>query len=231
MKINAQLSCDYKKIQLHFEFALTGPYPLGIFGPSGSGKSSLIKSLAGLNKDLQGTLEVDGQIWQKSSEHIYLPSHQRAVGYVSQTPVVFPHMTVLENIVYGFNRTQFNQRRFLVDDVIELLKLKELLPQSVDSLSGGEKQRVCLGRAILSSPTLLILDEPLSALDGFAQKEIVALLKKINSDFALPMIYVSHSVREILELTNTVMLVESGKIKQIDTTAELTPYLQLLQSW
>ncbi|MFM6930458.1 MAG: ATP-binding cassette domain-containing protein, partial [Bdellovibrio sp.] len=210
---------------------LTGPSPLGIFGPSGSGKSSLIKSLAGLNKDLQGTLEVDGQIWQKSSEHIYLPSHQRSVGYVSQTPVVFPHMTVLQNIVYGFDRTQFNQRRFLVDDVIELLKLKELLPQSVDSLSGGEKQRVCLGRALLSSPKLLILDEPLSALDGFAQKEIVALLKKINSDFAIPMIYVSHSVREILELTNTVMLVESGKIKQIATTAELTPYLRLLQSW
>lgn len=231
MKIDAQLHCDYKNIQLHFEFSFTGPFPLGVFGPSGSGKSSLIKSLAGLNKDLRGTLAIDGQIWQKSSEHTFLPAHQRSVGYVSQTSVVFPHMTVLQNILYGFNRTKLDQRRFATDDLIDVLKLRDLLPQPVESLSGGEKQRVCLGRAMLSSPQLLILDEPLSALDGFAQKEIVSLLKQINSDFAIPMIYVSHSVREILELTNTVMLVESGKIKQLVKTTELTPYLLQLQSW
>lgn len=231
MHIIADLKSQWTNFNVNFDFTLTAKSPLGVFGPSGSGKSTLLKALAGLNPDITGHIVVNDQIWQDSSQKIYVPTYARSIGYVPQSPVIFPHMTALDNILYGYNRTPKDQRKINLTEVTELLKLNDLYKRPVQSLSGGQKQRLCLARSLLMSPAWLLLDEPLSSLDGFAQKEIVSYLKQIHSEFKIPMIYVSHSVREILEISNTVMLLENGAIARIAPTSELRQDLLALQSW
>lgn len=179
---------------------------IGLFGASGSGKTSILHAIAGLNTPENGWIKIKGQTWFDSKQGINLSSQQRSVGLVFQDAQLFPHMTVMRNLLFGYKRVASEKQRFDPDYIIELLKLNHLLGRMPMKLSGGEKQRVALGRALLYSPKLLLLDEPLSALDAAHKQEIIPFFQKVLQETDIPMLYVSHDMSEIRQLTEHIWL-------------------------
>jgi len=184
----------------------------GLFGPSGSGKSTLLGILAGLVRPDWGRITLHGEPIYDSASGLCLPPHRRRVGLVFQDSQLFPHYSVKGNLLYGFKRTPAPERRFQFDDIVDLLALRPLLDAHPRRISGGEKQRVALGRSLLAAPRLLLLDEPLAALDTNLKAQILPFLQKIRDELKLPMIFVSHALPEILHLTDRMALVGGGRI-------------------
>ena len=198
-------------------FALNARFGLhrgvtGLFGPSGSGKSSLLGIIAGLVRPDRGRIELDGLSLFDSAKRIWIPPHRRRIGLVFQDSQLFPHLSVKGNLLYGFNRIVPDQRRFRFDDIVELLGLGPLLKAHPRKISGGEKQRVALGRSLLASPQLLLLDEPLASLDPALKAQILPFMQRIRDELDLPMIFVSHALSEILHLTDRLVLIREGRI-------------------
>jgi molybdate transport system ATP-binding protein len=189
------------------------PYTVtAVFGPSGSGKTSLLNLVAGLLRPDRGTITIDGEPLFSAKQGLDLPPERRRVGYVFQDDLLFPHLTVRQNLRYGYDLLPARARRFQVNPIVDLLELGPLLERHPGLLSGGERQRVALGRAILASPRLLLMDEPLAALDQGLKDRIMPYLRHIRSDLAIPMLYVSHSVAEILQLTGQVIVLQHGRV-------------------
>ncbi|MEW6039257.1 MAG: molybdenum ABC transporter ATP-binding protein [Pseudomonadota bacterium] len=184
----------------------------GLFGRSGSGKSTLLNIIAGVTDPDRGRVVLDGETLFDSDKGLRIPSHRRRIGFVFQDSQLFPHYTVRGNLLYGWKQTPPKERRFKPDDVVELLAIGPLLDSHPRRISGGEKQRVALGRALLASPRLLLLDEPLAALDRGLREQILPFMKRVRDELRLPMIYVSHSLPEILYLTDRLTLIADGKI-------------------
>ncbi|EXB12935.1 ABC transporter family protein [Acinetobacter sp. 1396970] len=176
---------------------------IGLFGASGSGKTSILHAIAGLNTPRSGIIKIQGQTWFDSGQKINLSTQKRHVGLVFQDAQLFTHKTVKQNLLFGLKHLSQQERHFEADYIIELLKLGHLLQRMPIKLSGGEKQRVALGRALLYSPKLLLLDEPLSALDANHKAEIIPFFQKVKEEIKIPMIYVSHDIQEIKQLTET----------------------------
>jgi molybdate transport system ATP-binding protein len=185
---------------------------LGIFGPSGAGKTSILESIAGLRRGARGTIRVGGETWLDSSRGLVLPPERRGVGYVPQDALLFPHRDVLRNVASGSRRAR-RPGALHVDPerAIEVLELGDLRHRDVASLSGGEKQRVALGRALCSGPALLLLDEPLGSLDQPLRRRILPYLLRIQTEFAIPTIYVSHDTTEVTLLSREVLVLAAGK--------------------
>jgi molybdate transport system ATP-binding protein len=181
-----------------------------LFGASGSGKTSLLRALCGFEKRLNGEVRVVGETWQKDG--FFLPPEKRGVGLVFQEPSLFPHLGVRQNLFFGYERTPVRQRRVRPDEVIERLGLELLLQRRVEKLSGGEKQRVALGRALLASPKLLLLDEPLASLDAASRREILPYLKGVQAALAIPFLYVTHSDVEARLLAREAVCLEAGRV-------------------
>lgn len=179
---------------------------IGLFGASGSGKTSILHAIAGLNTPRSGLIKIQDQTWFDSNQKINLSTQKRHVGLVFQDAQLFPHKTVKQNLLFGLKHLAQQERHFEADYIIELLKLEHLLERMPIKLSGGEKQRVALGRALLYSPKLLLLDEPLSALDANHKAEIIPFFQKIKQEIKIPMIYVSHDIQEIKQLTETMWI-------------------------
>jgi len=179
---------------------------IGLFGASGSGKTSILHAVAGLNTPRSGLIKIHGQTWFDSDKKINLSTQKRHVGLVFQDAQLFPHKTVKQNLLFGLKHLSQQERHFEADYIIELLKLEHLLQRMPIKLSGGEKQRVALGRALLYSPKLLLLDEPLSALDAAHKAEIIPFFQKVKQEIKIPMIYVSHDIQEIKQLTETMWI-------------------------
>ncbi|MEB3862984.1 ATP-binding cassette domain-containing protein [Acinetobacter sp. IK31] len=179
---------------------------IGLFGASGSGKTSILHAIAGLNTPRSGLIKIQGQTWFDSNQKINLSTQKRHVGLVFQDAQLFPHKTVKQNLLFGLKHLSQQERHFEADYIIELLKLEHLLERMPIKLSGGEKQRVALGRALLYSPKLLLLDEPLSALDANHKAEIIPFFQKVKEEIKIPMIYVSHDIQEIKQLTETMWI-------------------------
>ncbi|AQZ81824.1 molybdenum ABC transporter ATP-binding protein [Acinetobacter calcoaceticus] len=179
---------------------------IGLFGASGSGKTSILHAIAGLNTPRSGLIKIQGQTWFDSDQKINLSTQKRHVGLVFQDAQLFPHKTVKQNLLFGLKHLSQQERHFEADYIIELLKLEHLLERMPIKLSGGEKQRVALGRALLYSPKLLLLDEPLSALDAAHKAEIIPFFQKVKQEIKIPMIYVSHDIQEIKQLTETMWI-------------------------
>lgn len=177
---------------------------MGLFGVSGSGKTSILHSIAGINTPKQGKIIINGQTWFDSQKKINLSTQQRRVGLVFQDAQIFPHKSVMENLLFGYRNISPESRRFQIDEIIDLLKLEHLTHRMPTKLSGGEKQRVALGRALLYSPQLLLLDEPLSALDSIHKQEILPFFQQIITTTQIPILYVSHDKDEILALTDEI---------------------------
>jgi molybdate transport system ATP-binding protein len=171
-----------------------------IYGPSGAGKSTLLSIIA------------DGECLFDSEMRINKPIHQRKIGLVFQDGRLFPHLTVEHNLSYALNFTPVENQQFQLKQIVALLEIGHLLKQRPHQLSGGEKQRVALGRALLSSPRLLMLDEPLASLDGRLKSQILPFLKLVANEINIPMIYISHSKEEIMQITNNLIDIQLGKV-------------------
>lgn len=205
---------------LDVDVTLPGRGVTGLFGPSGCGKTSLLRALSGLER-VRGRIDVNGACWLDSAAGIDLPAYRRRVGYVFQDAALFAHLDVRGNLDYGLRRTPPPRRRIALDQVIDWLGLAPLLARRVAQLSGGEAQRVAMGRALLTSPDLLLLDEPLAALDQDARQAILPYLERLHRELAVPAIYVSHAQDEITRLADHLVLLESGKLRASGPLAEL----------
>jgi len=184
---------------------------VGLFGRSGSGKTSLVNALAGITRPLRGRIVVNGETLFDSERGIDLPPERRRLGYVFQDDLLFPHLHVEANLLYGYHRAPLSSRVIEPDHIIELLGLRRLLQRLPDALSGGEKQRIAIGRALLAQPRLLLMDEPLASLDLPRRDEVLRYIELLRDDLAIPIVYVSHSIVEITRLSDTVVLLSEGK--------------------
>lgn len=219
------LEFDITKRRGAFELrakASIGENVTGVLGPSGSGKTTLLETICGLTKPDRGHIRIGDELLFDSSKRVSLPPEKRRIGCVFQAPRLFPHMTVDDNLLYGWRRVPEHQRRFRVAEIIDLLQIGDMLARDVAGLSGGEAQRVAIGRAILISPRLLVLDEPLQGLDAGLKRPILKFLRRINAELQIPMIYVTHSTAEIQALGNDVMMLDGGRVVAEGTMAEMT---------
>jgi molybdate transport system ATP-binding protein len=191
-----------------------------LFGRSGSGKTTVINAVAGLLTPDEGRIALEGAVLLDTAAGVNLPRHRRGVGVVFQDARLFPHLTVRQNLLYGrwFARVA---SPVTLNRVVDLLGIGPLLSRRPGALSGGEKQRVAIGRAILSNPRLLALDEPLAALDEARKAEILPYLERLRDDLSLPILYVSHSMAEVARLANTVVLIEAGRVTASGPTAQV----------
>jgi len=207
--IEARFRVDRPGFSLDVDLRLSGRGVTALFGQSGAGKTTLIRCMAGLEQVPEGRLVVNGEVWQDKGR--WLPTHKRHVGYVFQEASLLTHLSVLGNLQYGMRRVT-DTGRINLNQAIELLDIPHLLGRKPDRLSGGERQRVALARALLASPQLLLLDEPLAALDARLKSQILPFLRRVKDEINIPMIYVSHSIREIQALADEVAVIEGGRV-------------------
>ena len=226
-RLIARFDVAYPGFQLHVELDVPATGILALFGPSGSGKTTLVRCLAGLERAPNGFLRLGDDVWQDESQSIYLPISQRPIGYVFQEARLFPHLSVRSNLTYGFKRTPVHQRRVSVEQVVDILGIEPLLDRRPQKLSGGEQQRVAIGRALLTSPRLLLLDEPFSSLDTERKREIFPFIQRLYKELQIPIVYVSHSINEILQLAHVVALLQAGKIVALGPLSEVFSRLDL----
>lgn len=191
---------------------LPGRGVTALFGPSGSGKTSCLRCLAGLERPDEGRLEVNGECWQDSARGLFLPPHKRALGYVFQDANLFPHLSVRDNLQFGLKRIGRAERRVALEQAVALLGIGGLLERMPANLSGGERQRVGIARALLCSPRLLLLDEPLAALDLRRRQEVLPFLERLHRELDIPMIYVSHAPDEVARLADHLVVLEAGRV-------------------
>lgn len=208
MTISARFNVNRSKFVLDVDLKLPSRGVTALFGKSGAGKTTLLRCIAGLEKLENGYVDFDGEVWQQGRN--FVPTHQRSIGYVFQEANLFPHLTARKNMLYGFNRIPATERRITFDEMVALLDLGHLLDRHPDQLSGGERQRVGLARALLTSPRLLLLDEPLSALDAARKQEILPYLERLRDQLDIPMLYVSHSHDEVIRLADHMVLIDKG---------------------
>lgn len=207
--IDARFRVDWPGFTLDVDLALPGRGVSALFGHSGSGKTTLLRCIAGLERAPQGALSVNGEVWQDAQR--WLPTHQRPLGYVFQEASLFPHLSVLGNLRYGMKRSSAAQNLSL-DHAIELLGITPLLDRKPDRLSGGEKSRVGIARALAVSPRLLLMDEPLAALDLKRKQEILPYLERLHDELEIPVIYVSHAPDEVARLADHLVLLDDGRV-------------------
>lgn len=220
MELRMEVDKRFGDFNLSTDFTVSGDR-IGIFGVSGSGKSTLVSLLAGLRQPDRGEIFLDGDCLFSSKIGINLPPEKRRIAIVFQQHCLFPHLSVRNNLLYGFKRCPAGQRTIDFDTLVGVLKLEGLLGRGVTNLSGGEKQRVALGRAILANPRLLLMDEPLSALDDALRFQIIPYLKSVSERFRIPYLFISHSLVEMRLMTDDTLVVEKGRIVQQTGSEEL----------
>ncbi len=223
-QIKARFQLDWPGFALDVDLDFPARGVTAIFGHSGSGKTTLLRCIAGLERARQGRLSFKGQIWQ--DEKTWVPTHQRPLGYVFQEASLFPHLTVLKNLQYGLRRVSTAQKVSL-DQAIELLGIGHLLARKPDRLSGGERQRVGIARALAVSPQILLMDEPLAALDLKRKQEILPYLERLHDELDIPVLYVSHSPDEVARLADHLVAMENGKVVANGPLAETLARLDL----
>jgi molybdate transport system ATP-binding protein len=213
--IRAQLVVQRRGFSLEADFEVPASGVTGVFGPSGSGKTTLLRALAGLVPAARGLLTVGGEVWLDTGRGVNLPTHQRGVGLVFQHAALFPHLSVRGNIEYGWARRPPAGEGPGIDELFELTGTQALLDRRVTTLSGGERQRVAIARALASRPRLLLLDEPLSALDQDSRGSFRQFLARLCRDAGTPMFLVSHSPGEIADLSARILLMGRGRVDRL----------------
>jgi molybdate transport system ATP-binding protein len=192
-----------------------------LFGPSGAGKTMVLSLIAGVRRPEMGHIAIAGRTVVDTKAGIYVPAHKRRVGMVFQDAQLFPHLTVEQNIKFGRWFTPPEEGALPIDLVVDVLGIATLLKRRPAMLSGGEKQRVALARALLSSPRILLMDEPLSGLDDARRLEIMSLIERVRDEFSVPIIYVTHTRDEVRRLASRVVQMDAGRVVAVGTTAEL----------
>ena len=211
------------RFELNAQFEVPARGITAVFGPSGCGKTTLLRCIAGLNH-MDGFCAVAGDVWQDETR--FRPAHQRPIGYVFQEASLFPHLSVRRNLMYGHPRTS-GRSAIGFDDVVALLGLDRLLDRSPRHLSGGERQRVAIGRALLAQPKLLLMDEPLSALDQMTKDGILPYLERLHGPLELPVLYVSHDMPEVERLADQLVLMRDGRVLAAGPLRDLQADLSL----
>jgi molybdate transport system ATP-binding protein len=213
-------------LDVTFETPLRGVTAL--FGPSGCGKTTILRCIAGL-QHVEGRLHVDGETWQDdSAARLFRPAHARSVGYVFQEASLFPHLSVRENLLYGARRAALRpDRGRSFEHVVDLLRIGALLERAPEKLSGGERSRVAIGRALLSQPRLLLMDEPLTGLDQATKEEILPYLAMLQREFSTPILYVSHEIDEVAQLADHMLVLSAGKLVASGATPAVLERLDL----
>lgn len=207
--IRARFRLDWPGFELEVDLDLPGRGITALFGPSGSGKTTLLRCIAGLERAQGAELSVAGEHWQTPG--FFLPTHKRPLGYVFQEANLFPHLTVRRNLEYGLRRVTPSERRVPLDQAIQLLGIGHLLDRRPERLSGGERQRVGIARALAVSPRLLLMDEPLAALDIRRKQEILPYLERLHEELEIPVLYVTHSPDEVAHLADHLVVMEAGR--------------------
>lgn len=210
------LEMDLQLVRPGFRFEIARQLDvttLGLFGPSGAGKTTLLHLLAGLERPDRGRIVLDGTVLCDTDRCLFVPPHKRRVGVVFQHGRLFPHLRVRGNLKFAQWLVPRASRRLSLDAIVDILELGSLLDRRISHLSGGERQRVALARTLLAAPRIVLLDEPASALDANREGQILPLLKRIGTEFELPMILVSHRLGQIRYLTDTLLIINDGRVQ------------------
>jgi molybdate transport system ATP-binding protein len=205
-------------LDIHFR---SGRGLTALFGRSGAGKTSVINAIAGLVRPERGRIVVDGWVLMDTERGIRAPAHRRRVGYVFQEDRLFPHLTVRQNLLFGWWFAPGFTPAARFDDIVDLLGIGSLLDRRPGRLSGGEKQRVAIGRALLASPRLLLMDEPLASLDTRRKDEILPFIERLRDHASVPIVYVSHAVAEVTRLASTIVLISDGRVRAVGSLQEV----------
>jgi molybdate transport system ATP-binding protein len=214
-------------LDIEYRFACEAQGIIAVFGRSGAGKTSLVRMLSGLLRPDAGRIAVAGRTLFDSSGGTDVPPEHRRLGYVFQEDRLFPHLSVHGNLTYGLKRAPRAERRIGLDEVVALLGIDGLLARRPGDLSGGEKQRVSLGRALLANPRLLLMDEPLANLDQPRKDEVLPFIERLRDELAIPIVYVSHAMEEIVRLADTMVLISDGRAVAVGPVEDLTSRLDL----
>jgi molybdate transport system ATP-binding protein len=211
MSLSVDVTHRFGSFSLEARFVSEGRLT-AFFGRSGAGKTSLVNIIAGIVRPERGRIVLDDRPLVDTEQGIFVPRHRRRVGYVFQEARLFPHLTVRQNLLFGRWFTPKVERQISVDQVLDLLGIAHLQDRRPGALSGGEKQRVAIGRALLTSPRLLLLDEPLASLDDTRKEDILPFIERLRDEAEVPIVYVSHSLAEVARLATTVVMIEDGRI-------------------
>jgi len=209
--IDVRLNLNYTGFSLDVDLHLPGRGVTALYGHSGSGKTTCLRCIAGLERAEDGFIQINDEIWQDSRSGLFVPPHKRALGYVFQEASLFPHLSVRANLEFGLKRIKPEQRRVDMAQATELLGIGHLLDRHPQHLSGGERQRIGIARALLTSPKLLLMDEPLAALDSKRKGEILPYLERLHDELDIPVLYVSHAQDEVARLADHIVLLSDGK--------------------
>lgn len=215
----AKFSLGYGEFKLDVDLCLPSSGITVLFGDSGSGKTTLLRCIAGLQNAPQGYQEINGKLWQDSDKGIFLPTHQRPLGYVFQEANLFPHLTVMGNLQFGLKRIG-KQSTEALEPILELLGITHLLNRTPEKLSRGERQRVAIARALALNPEILLMDEPLASLDAKRKQEILPYLVKLHQQTNIPILYVTHSVQEVAQLADYLVVMDQGHALACGTLPE-----------
>jgi molybdate transport system ATP-binding protein len=213
MSLEVSLRHSFAAVTIDVAFGIERPGVTALFGPSGAGKTTVVNAIAGLFRPDEGRIAIDGRVVLDTRAGVFVPPQRRRTGYVFQDTRLFPHMSVADNLRFGWRRAAAPASESEIAHVTELLGLGHLLVRAPRTLSGGEKGRVALGRALLSSPDILLLDEPLAALDAARRAEILPYLERLRDETKLPMIYVSHAVDEVARLADGIVAIRGGRVE------------------
>lgn len=223
MSLHLQFSLTRADFALNVDLHLPGRGVTALFGPSGCGKTTLLRCIAGLER-AAGSLTVNEQVWQDATH--FTPTHQRAIGYVFQEASLFPHLSVRGNLQYGVKRAG-DLGTIAIDPIIDLLGIRALLDRKPEGLSGGERQRVAIARALAVDPKLLLMDEPLAALDLKRKQEILPYLDRLQATLEIPILYVTHSPDEVVRLAHHLVVMDAGRVVASGELADTLSQLDL----
>jgi len=231
MSIDARFALSLGNFSIDIDTSIASEGVTVLFGPSGAGKTSVLRCMAGLERAPHGKFRVDDEVWQDEAAGTFVPPHRRPVGVVFQNVGLFPHLTVERNLVYGRKRARRTHHSMPsaidVDDAVELLAIRHLLGRYPGKLSGGEAQRVAIARSLLANPRLLLLDEPLTGLDAQSKAEVMDDVEGLFRKLSLPVVYVSHSLEEVARLADAMAIMADGRITETGAPQELLARLDL----
>ena len=225
MSISARFEIFQQDFELKVDLDLPGRGVTSLFGPSGCGKTSLLRAMAGLDRHPGGLFRFGDETWQ--GQDVFVPPHERSIGYVFQEPSLFDHLDVRRNIEYGAKRTAAADRRVSIERAVELLDVGRLLTRKPASLSGGERQRVSIARALAVSPKLLLMDEPLAAVDISRKQEILPYIESLHRELDMPVVHVSHLPEEVAQFADHLVLLGDGGVKASGDVHEVFTRLDL----
>ena len=219
--IDIHLEKQYKNFNLKIRYSCQDIGITAILGRSGAGKTSIINMISGLSQPTKGHIIIGGKSVYDSAKNINIAPEKRRFGYIFQEGRLFPHLSVMSNLTYGMRLIPMGERHIKTDQVIDLLDLSRLVHRKPAKLSGGEKQRVAIGRALLTSPHLLLMDEPLASLDAARKQEVLPFIKRLSTEISIRVLYVSHSMEEIQMIADKILVIINGRLAASGNTREI----------